>query len=104
MHVSGQPGLGTGISAFPSMHLALFTMNAMFLREFKPSWVPWAWAYTAILLVSSVYLGWHYAVDGIASIALAAGIYFAVRKVMRMKLSWRRGQAQPAPGPDGIAA
>lgn len=30
--------------------------------------------YVALLLVSSVYLGWHYAVDGIAGIALAFGV------------------------------
>jgi hypothetical protein len=101
MYVSAEPGLGTGISAFPSMHLALITMNVMFLRELKPSWTPWAWLYTAILLVSSVYLGWHYAVDGIASIALAAGLYWAVRKAMSVR--WRWGRAT-VPATDGESA
>jgi membrane-associated phospholipid phosphatase len=72
------------------MHLALFAMNVMFLREVKPSWTPWAWLYTAVLFVSSVYLGWHYAVDGIASIVLAAGIYWCVRKAMSLRWRWGR--------------
>lgn len=97
MHVAGNSGLGTGISAFPSMHMALITMNVLFLRELKPSWAPWGWAYTAILLVSSVYLGWHYAVDGIASIAVVVAIYLALRKVMSLRWSWR-GQRVPLPG------
>lgn len=101
MYLSGQPGIGTGISAFPSMHLALFTMNAMFLRELKPKWAIWAWLYTAVLLVSSVYLGWHYAVDGLASILLAVGLYWAVR--MAMAIRWRR-MAVVATDPEGAAA
>jgi hypothetical protein len=103
MYVSGNPGLGTGISAFPSMHIALITMNVMFLRELKPAWTPWAWLYTAVLLVSSVYLGWHYAVDGIASIGLGVVIYWAVRKAMSVKWTWRRANAI-AVGDEGAAA
>lgn len=55
----------TGISAFPSMHIAMTTwivlgVHALFLRA-----RPFAWAYFLIIFMGSVYLGWHYLVDGL---------------------------------------
>lgn len=67
-HLAGNAGPTTGISAFPSMHVASSTLIALALR----SWRRWAgvigWAFVALVLFGSVYLGWHYAVDGYASI------------------------------------
>ena len=60
-----------GISAFPSMHLCL----AMVVTQFgfglnrKLGWC--LAAFTGVVLIGSVHLGWHYAVDGIAGILLA---------------------------------
>lgn len=98
LHLAGQPGLASGISAFPSMHLALVTLNALFIGEFKPKWAKWAWMYVAIIEVSSVYLGWHYAVDGFASIAIVFGIYWAVRRVMTSRLVWTRQRTEADTG------
>ena len=58
-----------GISAFPSMHLCMATLNAAYAFRFGRMW---GWAMTlfvAATLVGSVHLGWHYLVDGIAGIA-----------------------------------
>jgi hypothetical protein len=81
MHSSGNGGLGTGISAFPSMHVALAVINAFFAFEIR-RWLGFAMsAYAAIILASSVALGWHYAIDGYASIAVCALLYVALRKM-----------------------
>ncbi|MEM7061393.1 MAG: phosphatase PAP2 family protein [Pseudomonadota bacterium] len=79
-HLGKEDIPGLGISAFPSMHLALATANTCFAFKFG-RWWGWAMvAFTAATLFGSVHLGWHYVVDGIAGIAL--GIVF-------WALSWR---------------
>ncbi|MBK8084014.1 MAG: phosphatase PAP2 family protein [Devosia sp.] len=71
-----RPSLGTGISAMPSMHLAIGTLHALLLGRLNR----WAgllgWGYVALLLVGSVYLGWHYAIDGYVSIAAVSLIWW----------------------------
>lgn len=73
------PGLGSGISAFPSVHVALITMNALFLAEFSKRLAIVGVLYTLVVIASSVYLGWHYAIDGYASVILVTGCYLLVR-------------------------
>jgi membrane-associated phospholipid phosphatase len=99
MHEAGTGGLGSGISAFPSMHVAVTTVCALFLSELdKRLRIP-AWSYVAIICVSSVYLGWHYAVDGYAAILLTVGIYWAVRAAPQLgRLRFRMRTARvPVP-------
>lgn len=60
-----------GISAFPSMHNAsslLFALAAWKLS--RRAGLVFA-VYCLVILVGSVHLGWHYAVDGYAGLALA---------------------------------
>ncbi|MBX3568240.1 MAG: phosphatase PAP2 family protein [Rhizobiaceae bacterium] len=76
-HVSGQAGLGTGISAFPSVHVALTSLNAYFLCLFSRRLGAVAFCYVGFVELSSVYLAWHYAIDGYAAI-LVTGLIFAV--------------------------
>lgn len=60
-----------GISAFPSMHNAsavLFALAAA--RVNRTAGICFA-IYAGMILVGSVHLGWHYAVDGYASLVLA---------------------------------
>ncbi|WP_136657952.1 phosphatase PAP2 family protein [Nitratireductor sp. XY-223] len=79
LHENDVTGLGSGISAFPSVHVALTMLNALFVYEFSRR-LGWAFfAYTAFIVFSSVYLAWHYAIDGYASIAVTLVIYYAVR-------------------------
>lgn len=85
LHESGATGFGSGISAFPSMHVALVAMNALYLWEYDRRLGLAAWAYVAVVLASSVYLGWHYAIDGYAAIALVALIHIAVAKALRAR-------------------
>jgi hypothetical protein len=65
---SHRSALGTGISAMPSLHVAIAFLNALFISS-RSLWVGRvAWAYAALILFGSVYFGWHYALDGYASI------------------------------------
>jgi hypothetical protein len=74
-YVSGEAGAGGAISAFPSMHLASATLLVL-LASRVHRWLLWAAvAYCGVILFGSVYLGWHYAVDGYFSMAATVLIW-----------------------------
>ena len=82
LHAAGLTGFGSGISAFPSMHVGLITLNALFVWEHSRRLGILAFAYVAFVLASSVYLAWHYAIDGYAAIAATTELYMVVRKLV----------------------
>lgn len=80
---------GSGISAFPSMHIAVTTLYVLV------SWQNRFWRYLALILlaamlVGSVHLGWHYAIDGYASILATAALWWCAGRLICM---------MPAPAP-----
>ncbi len=74
-YVSGAQQAGSGISAFPSVHIAMITVMALYLAERSRFLVPFSVGLVAVYLFLSVYLGWHYAIDGYASILLMLGAW-----------------------------
>lgn len=79
LHQKGTTGLGAGISAFPSMHVAVTAMSALFVAERGRRMAVIGALYTLVVMISSVYLGWHYAIDGYIAVILTSMIYWAVR-------------------------
>lgn len=73
----GNPELvvGGGISAMPSVHNGLSALFAVagFSINRKLGWVMSIYAF--IIWIASIHLGWHYAVDGLVSIALTIVIW-----------------------------
>lgn len=84
--------MGTGISAMPSIHLAIVTLNAWMLGRLNVVLGVLAWIYVALIQLGSVFLGWHYAIDGYFSIAAVSIIWWAVGRVMAGKF-----EVAPAP-------
>lgn len=81
-------GENFGISAFPSMHLASSTL--FMLYGFRHSrWAGGALAiFLGLIMVGSVHLAWHYAIDGYAGILIAlGGWWLAGRLVVRERRS-----------------
>lgn len=78
LHEAGRAGFGSGISAFPSVHVGLITLNALFLNRYSRRWGCLAFFYVAVVQLSSVYLGWHYAIDGYASIVVVTAAFMGV--------------------------
>jgi hypothetical protein len=69
------PALGSGISAMPSMHVAIATLNAFYLGRLN-RWLGIAgWVFAILILFGSVYTGWHYAVDGYVSMLVVVLIW-----------------------------
>ena len=72
---SGQPGIVAGISAVPSIHVAISVWILLVSREMAPRAVPYAACYVVFIWVASVALGWHYATDGLVGSLGMLGIW-----------------------------
>ena len=77
-----------GIAAFPSLHVGLVALFALFIRRVSRPAGSAMWVYVGIMQIGSVHLGWHYAVDGYAGILLA---YLLYRMAYRYEPSSSRG-------------
>ena len=73
--------IGTGISAFPSLHVAGAAWVAIVVSSYSRLLALLAWAYFVLILMGSVFLGWHYALDGIAGLIIAILMYRVVSLV-----------------------
>lgn len=63
---SARPGLVAGISAVPSIHVAISLWIFLVARSLDRRAAALAFAYFAVMWIASVQLGWHYAADGLA--------------------------------------
>lgn len=74
--LSGHFGLVAGISAAPSMHIAISFWILLVARSLAPRAVPLAAAYFAFIWIASVQLGWHYVTDGLVGVAGMAALWW----------------------------
>ncbi len=109
---------GGGISAMPSMHLAS-TFSFVLLGMATRRWLGAVFGVFALLiLIGSVHLGWHYAIDGYVAIIATWAIWHAVGWLMDRaavaRLLWgedgwppdavkTRMVREPSQGPEGAA-
>ncbi len=77
----GKTAYANGISAMPSLHVAMATWFVLVVRAGSRKFLPTALAvfYAALILVGSVHLGWHYAADGLVSITGTLAIWYMVQ-------------------------
>jgi len=68
MHIQGKSWIGTGISAFPSVHVATSCAIALYCWDVNRLLGIVGLIYLSIILMLSVLTGYHYAVDGYFSI------------------------------------
>lgn len=75
----------SGISAMPSLHVAIATLCAIAGWYVSRRAGMWLTAYAVFIFIGSIHLGWHYAVDGYASIIGAGAIWAAVGWLLRRR-------------------
>ena len=73
------PGLIAGISAVPSIHVAISLWIYLTARDLMPRAIIPALLYFASVWMGSVQLGWHYASDGLAGSIGMLGVWQATR-------------------------
>jgi membrane-associated phospholipid phosphatase len=72
-----------GISAMPSQHVAVSWLMALYARRIDKTTGAIGFAYAILILLASIVLGWHYAVDGYAGLLLVSLIWWAAGRVSR---------------------
>jgi hypothetical protein len=80
---AGGVAVGRGIAAFPSMHVAVAVLFALGARHAHRYLFLVALLFATVVVVGSVHLGWHYAVDAYASILVILGIWWACGRMAR---------------------
>lgn len=71
----GATEVGSGISAMPSMHVAMAVLVALSGRHVN-KYLGWALMLYAVLIqIGSVHLGWHYAIDGYVSFFITLAVW-----------------------------
>ena len=87
---------GAPTDAFPSLHTAAPTFIALhgFRQRKRPGILRWAWIPTAFgasqIVVSTMFLRWHYLIDVVAGLALAFVVWTLAPIVARHDISRRR--------------
>ncbi len=80
---SGRPSIVAGISAVPSIHVAVSVWMFLAVRRMAPALALYALVYSIVIWVGSVQLGWHYVVDGLVGALGMLGIWVLSDKLQR---------------------
>jgi membrane-associated phospholipid phosphatase len=83
------PEFGKGISAMPSLHVAIATLNALVAYR-HARWLGIVFGiYAGLVALASVHLGWHYAIDAYAGAAVAGLIWWTVGLVLKPRMQMK---------------
>ncbi len=80
---SGRSDFADGISAMPSLHVAIVVLEALWGWQVNRRLGVVLTLYAGLVMVGSVHLGWHYAVDGYVSALGAVVVWWGAGKVVR---------------------
>jgi len=82
---AGGIDFGSGISAMPSLHVATSTLFALLgWRVNRLAGIAYT-AFAVVILVGSVHLGWHYAIDGYLAAVLVAALWYGTGWALRRR-------------------
>ena len=93
---SDSPGLVSGISAFPSLHVAISLWIVLAVRAMAPRLAAVALAYFLLVWLASVQLGWHYVSDGFAGAIGMVAIWAVAGTVESFRIRPLQPRFQPS--------
>lgn len=76
LHLSGELKLGAGVSAMPSLHVTMAFLVFLVCWRTSKFFGVLAFAFFLLILVGSVHLAWHYAIDGYFAVLATLLIWF----------------------------
>lgn len=81
---AGTGKLGAGISAMPSLHVAMATLGVILAFAARArTWIKMlAVTFAGIIVLGSVHLGWHYLIDGLVSIPVTILVWLASHQIV----------------------
>ncbi len=94
----GQLNSASGISAMPSLHVAIAALQALLGWQLSRRAGLLLTAYCVVIMIGSVHLGWHYAIDGYVSVLAVIVIWKAVGWTLHFhpSFAWTKdGQEEP---------
>jgi membrane-associated phospholipid phosphatase len=74
----------------PSMHVASSIIVMLLAYRINRGLGHLMLAFTNVMMIGSVHLGWHYAVDGLFGAALALACWYAAERVAALDLAFQR--------------
>jgi hypothetical protein len=82
LHRTGRAALGSGISAFPSLHVGIASLCA--ITAWRLDWRLGiaAWAFAVLTLIDTVFLGWHYAIGGYVPMLAVAALWTIAGRIV----------------------
>ena len=87
-YASAEDGLGSGITAMPSMHCAIAFLYWIAMRRISKAWGAFFAVFFFITWISSVHLAYHYAVDGPVSLLAVAAIWAMSQRIITAWDAW----------------
>ena len=97
---NGERGLGSGITAMPSMHVSMAMLSWLGMRRIAPRAAWWFFAFFVVIWLASIHLAYHYAVDGLVSMVATAAIWAASGALLR---AWDQATARLRQGDAALA-
>lgn len=82
-YLTAENGLGRGISAMPSMHIAICVLYWLAARETSKKAARFFFWFMVLIWIGSVHLAYHYALDGFLSLVAVWGIWKATHWIFR---------------------
>jgi hypothetical protein len=80
--VSPDLNIFAGIGAFPSLHVGFQTLFALYLGRLSRRLSLFGWLLAALTFLGSVLTGWHYLIDSVAGVLMAAACFIVFERLL----------------------